>query len=273
MHPLNHVITYLPSFNLYVDSTAELAPFGSLPDTILDKPTVLTATGTIGHTPKMKAEDHTVKSEISMAMREDGSVSGESISHMTGSLEIDSRGSRYNDQQTGQEIVVRNLFFRFNEIGDGKLSYTDPTNFDEVYKVQASFEMERIVDTSRAGAFRLPVGLAPGRIAGYTTYKPIAARRFPYVCDSHTDVDKTRFTLPSNLQITQLPEDVLFDDGELRFTSHYRQDQQQVLVERRLVVQYPSRVCTPDQHANWKELIAVMRADQQAMVMFRVTGK
>ena len=81
------------------------------------------------------------------------------------------------------------------------------------------------------------------------------------------------FTLPANLQITQLPEDVLFDDGELRFTSNYRHEQQQVLVERRLVVPYLSRVCTPDQHANWKKLIAVMRADQQAMVMFRVTGK
>jgi len=54
--PFNHVITYIPAWNLYLDSTAEMAPYGSLPDDEIDKPTLVTTLGIVGRTPKPDKE-------------------------------------------------------------------------------------------------------------------------------------------------------------------------------------------------------------------------
>lgn len=48
---LNHAITYVPSLNLYLDSTAEGIAAGYLPVPVLDKPVVLSKSGDVGHTP------------------------------------------------------------------------------------------------------------------------------------------------------------------------------------------------------------------------------
>ena len=269
-YPLNHVITYLPTLNLYVDSTAQLAPFGTLPDVIMDKPTVLTSLAKIGRTPAMLAKDNSVRSDIHMTMNADGSITGETVAKMTGSLEIESRSNRYGDDQAGQEKVVRDLFYRFNEIGDGNLTYTDPEDLDSAYEVKSTFNMDSIVDTTRNGAFRVPVGLTPGRIAAYTSYRPLNQRRMPYVCDSHTDEDNYQITVPTQLQITQLPEDTNFNDGERAYQSHYFVDKQVITVQRKLTTQMPSRVCNSEQYENWKKLLTVMRKDQQALIIFAV---
>ena len=44
----NHVITYVPSLDLYLDSTAQLAPFGTLPSVDMNKQVVLTAMNMLG---------------------------------------------------------------------------------------------------------------------------------------------------------------------------------------------------------------------------------
>ena len=47
----DHVITYVPSLGVYLDSTAQFAEFGTLPPDELGKPTVLTQSGETSRTP------------------------------------------------------------------------------------------------------------------------------------------------------------------------------------------------------------------------------
>lgn len=41
--PHNHAISYIPQFDMYLDSTSQSTPFGSIPFGVRDKPVVLTA--------------------------------------------------------------------------------------------------------------------------------------------------------------------------------------------------------------------------------------
>jgi len=50
-NPINHVITYVPSLDLYVDSTAQFAAVGTLPSEDSNKPVIITATGELKRTP------------------------------------------------------------------------------------------------------------------------------------------------------------------------------------------------------------------------------
>ena len=85
--PLNHAITYVPSLDKYVDSTDEFSPFGTLSFEIMDKPTVLTALGRLGRTPRTMADQNVVSTTIDMKIQPDGTIEGHSAATMSGILE------------------------------------------------------------------------------------------------------------------------------------------------------------------------------------------
>jgi hypothetical protein len=267
--PLNHVITYIPAMDLYLDSTARFAPFGQLYNEIFDKPTVLVALNRYGRTPKMNAADHRVVANVTMTMANDGSIEGSSKTDWTGAPEIESRLNRFYAQNSSMESIVNGLLYRFNEIGRGDMQHTQPLAIEKPYKVDAQFQLEPIADLTRPGAFSIPVGVAPGRIGIMTIYKPLAKRHFNYVCNSYIDEEHYRLDLPEGLKVVSLPKDVSYADEHIRFESRYVQEGQSLIVNRTLTVDYPTRVCTPEDHDNYVRAVQVLRMDQRAQVMFQ----
>ena len=267
--PLNHVITYIPSMDLYLDSTARFAPFGQLYDEIYDKPTVLVALNEYGRTPKMNATDHRVTANVTMTMASDGRIEGSSTTDWAGAPEIESRLSRFYAQNKSMESIVNGLLFRFNEMGRGDIQHTPPLEIDKPYKVDAQFQLEPIADLTRPGAFAIPVGVAPGRIGIMTVYKPLAKRQFNFVCNSYIDEENYRLNLPEGLKVTSLPRDISYADQHIRFESRYTQEGQSLIVKRTLTVDYPTRVCTPVDHDQYVKAVQVLRMDQRAQVMFQ----
>ncbi len=74
---VNHVINYLPTFDLYVDSTSDSTPFGMLPYSDQDKPTLLVEgfkDGTKTPVPPIGSNKQHIKSTFKIAP--DGTVSG-----------------------------------------------------------------------------------------------------------------------------------------------------------------------------------------------------
>ena len=115
--PLNHVITYVPSLDMYVDSTDQFSPYGTLSFEVMDKPTVLTALGRLGRTPSTKADQNVVRTTIQMKIQPDGTIEGHSAATLSGISESGSRANRFYAQSTPEEQVVKNLLNRFNETG------------------------------------------------------------------------------------------------------------------------------------------------------------
>jgi hypothetical protein len=267
--PLNHVITYIPSMDLHLDSTARFAPFGQLYSEIFDKPTVLVALNKYGRTPKMNAADHRVTANVTMTMTPDGRIEGSSTTDWAGAPEIESRLNRFYAQNSSMESIVNGLLYRFNEIGRGDIQHTQPLEIDKPYKVDAQFQLEPIADLTRPGAFSIPVGLAPGRIGIMTILKPLAKRHFNFVCNSYTDEEHYRLNLPEGLTIVSLPRDVSYTDHHIRFESRYTQEGQSLIVKRILTVDYPTRVCKPEDHDQYVKAVQVLRMDQRAQVMFQ----
>ena len=167
------------------------------------------------------------------------------------------------------ESVVNNLLYRFNEIGRGDIQTTPPLDIDKPFKVEAQFQLEPIADLTRPGAFSIPVGLAPGRIAAMTILRPLAKRHFNFVCNSYIDEENYRLNLPDGLKVISLPRDVDYTDGHIRFESSYNQVGQSLIVKRALTVDYPTRVCTPEDHEQYVKAVQVLRMDQRSQVLFQ----
>src|SRR5580704_16149994 len=86
MGALNHVILYLPEFDLYDDPTATFAAFGVLVAENYDKPVVRIGTGgaILAHTPPMRPADHTTRAKTTIRVAADGMVTGETEERNTG---------------------------------------------------------------------------------------------------------------------------------------------------------------------------------------------
>jgi hypothetical protein len=108
--PLNHVITYVPALDLYIDSTDPMSPFGTLPFEVMDKPVLLTALNRTGRTPAMKAAEHVTENRLEMTVRNDGTIAGKGHATLTGVTQIRSRSARKKDSRAEDSRTSRSFF-------------------------------------------------------------------------------------------------------------------------------------------------------------------
>ncbi|MEI8266808.1 MAG: DUF3857 and transglutaminase domain-containing protein, partial [Betaproteobacteria bacterium] len=182
--PFNHVITYVPSLDLYLDSTTRFAPIGTLPDEVMDKPVLLTATGQVARTPKSSPATEFTHTRAWMQVLASGEVWGSTLAVMGGSEQVDSRSVQFDNLGKSSEDLARRYLARFGETGTGEIEVDDPLDLDKPWKVESTFELDPVVNIPGPSAMAIPVGLAPGRLRSLVTTKPLSDRRFESVCGS-----------------------------------------------------------------------------------------
>ncbi len=267
--PINHVINYVPSLDLYLDSTDPFAPFGTLPYTVMDKPVVLTALGRMGRTPRTQAEDHVTRVNVSMKMHTDGSIEGSSSTTMSGIAENSSRSARFEGKSTPEEEVVKEILFRFNETGSGSIDHTDPEALDEPYWVKAKFRLDAVSNVPGRGALTVPVGLAPGQIPWTGTNKPLSQRLTPFPCRSFWVEENYTIEFPPNVKLESIPSGAKYNDGAVAYRSIYRKSGQAVSVSRQLILRRDSHVCAPQENELWNAFYKVLQRDLRAQIFYR----
>jgi transglutaminase-like putative cysteine protease len=267
-YPMNHVITYVPSLDLYLDSTDRFAPFGTLPYADMDKPALLTALGKLGRTPRMKAEEHATRVDVFMEIAEDGSISGNSMARMIGIAENNSRTARFEKKSEPEEEVVKRLLNRFSETGSGSLNYTDPEDLDRPYWVRAHFSLDPVLNVPGRGALAVPVGLAPGEIASAANDKPLAAPKLPYYCRSKLVEERYMLQFPPSIVIEGVPKGMTYSKGGIEYQSKFRRSGQKVHVERRLRIQREAPLCSAVDHTNWVTFHKVLKRDLRSQIFY-----
>jgi transglutaminase-like putative cysteine protease len=218
--PLNHVIIYIPSLDLYLDSTDPFAPFGNLTFQNRDKPTVLTALNKLGRTTKMLAKENVRTSVVLIKIDENGTLFGNSRTTFQGTPEIDSRKSRFYDQNEPQAQVVKDILKRYNETGGGTIDYPDPQRIDQPYWVTSEFYLDPITNIPGRGAMRVPVGMAPGEIVWLALNKPLE-KDYDYVCGSYTNDETYTIEFPQNVVVDGIPKGVQYNDETIDYVSEY----------------------------------------------------
>jgi hypothetical protein len=267
--PTNHVITYVPDLDLYVDSTDPFAEFGALAFEVMDKPTVLTKLHRIGHTPRELASENTETVQVALAVQPDGSLRGRTTTHYTGYEAEESRGARYRAAAEPEDTVVDELLSRFGETGSGSLQHPDPEDLGTAFGWTASFELDPATNVPGPGAMKIPVGLAPGSIALLALAGSIETRTWPYVCQSYTVEESYAITFPDTVTVETIPADVHEDRDAIAYSATYRRDGQTVTVTRRYREQHPSSVCGPEDHAQWRAFRPILQRDLRSQIVYR----
>lgn len=266
--PFNHVVTYIPAWDQYLDSTAEMAPYGSLPGDEIDKPTLVTTLGTIGHTPKPDKELNRTVTGISMTILKDGRIKGSAHTNYWGSAEIAARYSYEGVGTTMSEKMVSNQLAKFRHTGEGKLKTTSVYDLDKPLVTDSQFTLDAMSNFPGPGAMTVPVGLAPGELASIANDRPPETFTRPYRCATRIVSEGYVIEFPKNSKVTRIPSPVKYDKGGIHYNADYHLEDNNVTVVRLLSVQRPSSVCKPEELQKWKDFYQVFIKDMRGQIFY-----
>jgi transglutaminase-like putative cysteine protease len=264
----DHVITYVPSLNVFLDSTSRFAPLGTLPLGDMGKSVVLTATGALSRTPMTQTSKDRTESRIQMKLTKGGSIEGQSQAKMFGVFEVASRNSQFNYQNKEQSDVVNRLLSRFQETGWGEIAKTEPTNFNAPWQVNSTFELDPVVNVPGPSAMAIPVGLAPGRLKGFADVVLPKDRRFPTYCNSTQHEEWIDLAFPKDMKITRVPKGVTFAKGTLRYQSTYALSGQVLKIKRVYASSRTETLCGAESDKAFSDFTQVLRRDLRQQVFF-----
>ena len=264
----DHMITYLPQWDLYVDATQEFAPFGVLALSELDKPTLLTALGQIGHTPKPRADKNKVITKIVMKIESDGEIKGVSHTNYFGTDDLSARANYEGTGTVHEKKMVRDHLARFRHTGAGKLMPSDPYDLNHPFEVKTEFTLGAIANVPGHGAIGIPVGLSPGELYTLANRRSPEDYTPPYICGSRTIEERYSIEFTPKVKVTRVPPDVTYKQGDIHYQSSYVQNGNKVEVKRALYAQRPSAVCKAEELEQFKEFFPIFLSDMRSQIFY-----
>lgn len=268
---VNHVINYLPDFDLFVDSTASDQPFGILSMSVAGKPVLLVDGYKDGvKTPVPPPGANRVHTNTDVTINTDGSIKGEVDVTLGGRFGIQSRAGFRNLGQQQQQELVKNVLKGQGHIGDGVFTKDDPTELTDSYHYRAKFDARDFVPRPGAGAFGIgPVLFSEAPLTGFAraAFEPVDTVDF--FCSDATITEDYVFHFPKNMKILSVPENAAITEQFVTYRSSYKLKGSTLTVKRELLDKTPGNVCAPAVSELYKRIAVKMAQDLKAQVVFK----
>ncbi|NLD39600.1 MAG: DUF3857 domain-containing protein [Desulfatiglans sp.] len=269
----NHVITYLPDFDLFIDPTAEIAPFGILPTNEYSKYALVTRGlekgAGIKMLPEPSPEISNMETITTITINDDGTAKGQSVVTANGGMEYVLRSYKASIPP-GQEAMAANAFLtRSGQQGEGTITGSDPRKLTDKMKVETSYTLQNVMTIPGPGAFMIPAGIpnpSPAVVLSFGTNQP--EMKYPSYHSGYGKVEITTVALPEKIKVMQLPKDVSVQNQYGSYTATYKQDGQAIKVERRLSVKTPRGLCPPEGYPLMRDLGQAIGRDFRAQVLY-----
>jgi len=269
----NHVLSYLPEFDLYADSTVGMAPFGTLPITEYGKPVAIaTEPGApLATLPLIASEENEEKLQTTAQLMADGTVSGQSTTVASGPFGVKLRQLAASVEMGGPERWAESYFKSLGWPGKASFQFDPPRDhLTPSYAFSASFELEARPEFLDGKAFELPAGIRmlvrPGEFLLGSWTLPKTA---PTPCFSGRQIEELSLTLPPGRDIELLPRGKIVENPYLRYQSDWSRDGQVVTVRREMTVKLPVAVCHDEIREQLAKVIAEIRGDYRAEIALK----
>ena len=246
---LNHVITWLPDLKLYADTTAAIAPFGTLPFIEYGKPVVHAVNkGATQHTTPLLGSD-----EASMSLKAvthisaDGKVQGESTTTAKGPFAVVLRQIGAAIQGMGSERAGQDALHRANLTGTASFDLTPPSELADSYTITAHFDAQPNFPFTTGQGFPMPPGIRILPFAGDGLVGPLFLRNLPASeptpCWSGVQVEDLSLEPPPGKHFAKLPMDIDVTTDNLSFTAHWQQTDRVISVHREFRSRMNQPIC------------------------------
>jgi transglutaminase-like putative cysteine protease len=266
-HAFDHAITYLPAFDLYLDSTAQLAPFGVLPYGDTGKPVLRVATGEVSRTPVANSATSKVRSSVTVDIKPDGSAQANAAVTSTGAFGVSIR-ALVQSLPAGKE----NDFLR-GELGpgvEGTIDRGDPRLLNEPYTFDVSYRIPSAIALPGPGALPYYLSFKPFNFTGLIAGTLPAARNSDYVCLSLDAEENATINLPPGMRLLSIPDPQSLEADGVRMQIEIDRVDARTLKESYVLkIDHPQEVCTPAYYARVHAALAKMTNALREEVIYK----
>lgn len=261
----NHIITYVPEFDMYLDSTVKTAPFGTLPAPDADKPVLLVSTGAVARTPNAAAAQSTVRTVTTLTIDRDGEATGDSEVSATGSA-----GAAFRALMDVVSPQVQANFVRATVPGasDGTVTKADTAKLVDPYVHSVHFNIPNAANFPGPGGISFGLGYHPVAL-GNALNIGLPVRQSDYTCGSFTATDDTTIHFPAGVRIISVPKSqTLTADGVSVSIAYTRSDPLTVRSVRTLTAEHPHAVCAASYYNRARPQLMTMAGALSAQVLY-----
>ncbi|MCX7173561.1 MAG: DUF3857 domain-containing protein [Proteobacteria bacterium] len=270
----NHVITYLPEFKLYVDSTVGMAPFGVLPPQELGKQVLLTDDGTgqprIANLPLADSRRDRVKVVTKVEVTPEGTVKGGSSVVNSGVYELIARQVFSAIPKGTEALVAAQVLTRTGQPGTGTYKFGDARDLAHPFGYDTAFDSPNFAQMPGPSATRVPSGLGSlsgiGGIAGALAQPK---RDFPIGVFGGYQEEITTLSFPEATKITALPKPVTKENALGKYTSTYTMDGTVITIKRTLDSKLAKATVDPSEFPLYRELGEAVYRDFKSQILFQ----
>lgn len=264
----NHAITYIPELNLFVDSTAEVAPFGILPSSEAESPSLITQKGELRITPKSSPENTFVRYESVINYDQEGQAKSHIIASYQGESSL---YSRYATQHESPERLVETLMRSHGLSGTGTIDPGKPLdlNQDQTMTLHLSLN-DQLVVPGPAG-LTIPDTYGFYRLGSFAQFIAMAKedRINDFVCAVTPIESKYTITLPQHIEILAIPKNITIDKDDTHYHATYQKKGQQVMIEREWRFTPPHNVCAAKDIKRLKTVMREVIKDLKSQIVYQ----
>jgi transglutaminase-like putative cysteine protease len=260
----NHMITYVPGLNLYLDSTAESIAAGYLPGSDLGKPVLLLKTGALASTPSRQAQRNRTRTWFDV--QADGRSGFKVSKTSSGAIAEPFRQAVRDTQQADREQFVQRMLQGLGQKGSGVF---DAGKLDGNGDYSMSFwgKSEHFVNlpgpTGLATTYNFWGGLGE-MVFAFAQEKD---RQQDFVCHAIDAEDELGFRFPKDVRIIALPKSTTITDPNFTYRATYVRKGNSVLVKRQLNFRHDGLICTPSEYRRMQGALDRMMRDLRSQVI------
>ena len=270
----NHVITYLPEFDLYVDSTVGKAPFGVLPLQEAGKQALITDDGTgkprITTLPTSNSLQDRVQVLTKVQVTPEGSIVGESNIVNSGGYELIARQVFSTVPKGTEALVAAQVLSKTGQPGTGTYKFGDARDLTQPFGYATQFDSPNYAQMPGPSAMRVPPGLGSlsgiGEIAGALAQ---AKRDFPIGVFGGYKEEITLLSFPEATKITALPKPVTKENQLGKYVSAYALEGSIVTIKRSLEYKLAKATVDPSEFPLYRELGEAVFRDFKSQILFQ----
>jgi transglutaminase-like putative cysteine protease len=252
----NHVILYLPGFDLYTDPTIAYASFAVLSESSYDKPVLHISNAGVraARTPPMKPADHVTIAKTTARIGADGTVKGTTRQTATGIFATRARGTASQSQTQGREKFAEAVLRNLGTPGTGIFEPVDPFDFSEPFSIQGEFSLVEKLQTPLRGIRNIPFGMPiQARPSVGLLGQRVVARKADFFCYAGKQVEEIALTFAAGLPLPRAIRGDIIDNGIFSYRASYTIEGRTLMIRREFISKVTRQVCAKEMESEMAE--------------------
>lgn len=263
----NHVMTYVPALDLYLDSTAESIAAGFLPPSAMGKPVLITKAGRLANTPVSQAE--TNRTATRFEIDKQGRSRFRVHKRTTGAIAEPYRHAVRETREAERSLFVQRMLLGLGQRGAGSFDPGDVDGRGDDYAMGIDGVSENFAQLPGPAGLATTFNFWGGLGDAVFNFGQEKERTQDFVCPAIDAADDTGFTFAKGVRIVALPASLALRDANFSYQARYERRGNTVTVRRQLRFRNARAVCTPQDYRRMRPLVERMMRDLKSQIIVR----